>query len=348
MMTVSIISFTGNGIELSKRLAKKIEECTLFTKCSTAEKTAEVLIVKESIGDWAGKQMRNGAALVFIGACGIAVRAIAPHITDKLQDSPVLVIDEKGQHVIPILAGHVGGANALAVQLAGLLDAVPIITTATDLNQKFAVDIFAKRNHLHIVNREGIGKVSAKLLAGGAIKIAIEAGHLAEGSVLPQGVELVSYADTEEVDVLIAPSGKAALVLCPREYVIGIGCKKGKEAEKIEAFLSKTLAQTGIKPYQVGALASIDVKSQERGFVRWSEMQSVPFLTYTAQELRDVKGIFQGSEFVEKAVGVDNVCERAALRACGEGGRLILRKQTEDGMTVAIARRKWSVTFDEA
>lgn len=101
-------------------------------------------------------------ALIFIGACGIAVRAIAPWIMDKLHDSPVLVADEMGKYVIPLLSGHVGGANELAVRLAGALGAIPVITTATDLHDSFAVDIFAKRNDLRICNREGIAKVSAK------------------------------------------------------------------------------------------------------------------------------------------------------------------------------------------
>ena len=130
------------------------------------DNTGNTIAVQESVSVWAGEQMAAHHALVFVGACGIAVRAIAPWITDKLHDSPVLVIDEQGQYVIPLLSGHVGGANELAVRLAGELGAVPVITTATDLHGSFAVDLFAKRNDLWIHNREGIARVSAKILAG--------------------------------------------------------------------------------------------------------------------------------------------------------------------------------------
>ena len=120
------------------------------------DNTGNTIAVQESVSVWAGEQMAAHHALVFVGACGIAVRAIAPWITDKLHDSPVLVMDEQGQYVIPLLSGHVGGANELAVRLAGELGAVPVITTATDLHGSFAVDLFAKRNDLWIHNREGL------------------------------------------------------------------------------------------------------------------------------------------------------------------------------------------------
>lgn len=94
------------------------------------------------------------------------MRAIASSVNNKLKDSPVIVIDELGKFVIPILSGHMGGANELAVLLAELMNATPVITTATDINNKFAVDVFAKKCRLAIVNKDGIAKVSSKVLAG--------------------------------------------------------------------------------------------------------------------------------------------------------------------------------------
>lgn len=354
-MKISIISFTKVGMELSERLAELIgAECELFTKCSAGTDSISTVseripYIKEHISDWAKEQMRQRKALLFIGACGIAVRAIAPHVTDKLHDSPVLVMDEGGGYVIPILSGHVGGANELAGQIAQKTGAVAVITTATDLHQVFAVDIFAKKNNLFIENREGIARVSAKLLAGEKITMAVERGHLLPDSFLPEQVRLVSYPPTEAVDVLIAPppEREAVLVLRPKEYIIGMGCRRGKEAEKIEAFVLRSLECAGIKMQQVAALASIDVKSREEGLLTWCGKEKLPFLTYTAKELNEVSGRFQTSAFVEEKVGTDNVCERAALRACGENGRLVYEKHAEDGMTIAIAKRIWSVTFDE-
>ena len=103
---------------------------------------------------------------MFVGAAGIAVRLIAPWVQDKLKDPAVLVIDEQGRYAIPILSGHVGGCNELAEAAAQILGAEPVITTATDLRQAFAVDVFATENELVISDRELAKQISAAELRG--------------------------------------------------------------------------------------------------------------------------------------------------------------------------------------
>lgn len=384
-MKLAIISFTENGIKLSKTVAKRLSrrKVTLYTKCSryTAE-DLKVQRVKESLQVWTAQRMAEGDALLFIGACGIAVRAIAPNLTDKLHDVPVLVMDEEGQYVIPILSGHVGGANELARELADLMDARPVITTATDVQKKFAVDLFAKRNHLEIMNKDGIAKVSTKALAGEQLTIAIRAQNiefchpkfcevreedfteaenllLREASMHKQdqeacGVEpplrLVPYVKDQPVDIVVSEmqDNKNALIwLRPRRYVVGMGCRKNKDPEELLDFYMKTLEQAMVEPGEVYALASIDKKKDEPGLLAISERMRIPFFTYTAEELNRVGACVHSSEFVKAQVGVDNVCERAALAGCGANGTLIYEKQAFDGMTIAIAERNWSVILDE-
>lgn len=352
-MKLSIISFTENGILLSENIAKILDgtEYMLFTKYQTCCKEEQtVRFVPQSIGEWAKEQFEERNALLFIGACGIAVRAIAPHITDKLHDSPVLVMDERGQYVIPILSGHVGGANELAISLAEKLGAKSVLTTATDINNQFAIDLFAKKNELFIANKSGIAKVSSKILSGKRITMSIQQGHFEKDDKLPKGVEVVEYPPLQKVDVVITSENRefeTALLLKPKEYAVGIGCKKGKEEEKIENFILRNLQRHGITLMQVFGMASIDVKRDEPGLLAWSGKEKLPFITYTAEELKCVKGEFHKSEFVKEQVGVDNVCERAALKMCEPGGKLIYEKHAEDGMTIAIARREWRVNFDE-
>ena len=378
-MKVSIISFTLKGIELSLKIKKAFsreaeEDLCLYTKCSHAEKslterklTEKKLVesglsyVEQPLTDWTGEQMKEHRSLLFIGACGIAVRAIAPFLADKLNDVPVLVMDEQGSFVIPILAGHVGGANELALSLAERMGSTPVITTATDLNHCFAVDLFAKRNALHIVNKDGIAKVSSRILAGEEVTMAVEEGHLQEGEAGstgrrgvpgeingPEGIRLVSTESPVDVLVASASYGKGRLLtLRPKEYVIGIGCKRGKAAEQIDHFVHRVLKESGISMEQVAAFASIDRKKDEEGILWMSSHYGIPFVTYSAEELQQVEGTFHASEFVKSQVGVDNVCERAALRFSGPGGTLITGKQAENGITVAIAKRRWSVSFDE-
>ncbi|HCH98947.1 MAG TPA: hypothetical protein DFI63_13200 [Lachnospiraceae bacterium] len=433
-MKVSIISFTLKGIELSLKIKKAFsgeteEDLCLYTKCSHAEKslterklTEKDLVesglsyVEQPLTEWTGEQMKKRRSLLFIGACGIAVRAIAPFLTDKLNDVPVLVMDEQGRFVIPVLAGHVGGANELAVSLAERMGSTPVITTATDLNHCFAVDLFARRNALHIVNKDGIAKVSSRILAGEEVTMAVEEGYLREEAQtlrgrrvsrktnIPDGIRLVSCipefhtdipivmteviedipaASTEltmnvpavsaesttdapvafsessagipgvtesPVDILVAPASYGQgrlLTLRPKEYVIGIGCKRGKAAEQIDHFVYRVLKESGISMEQVAAFASIDRKKDEEGILWMSSHYGIPFVTYSAEELQQVEGTFHASEFVKSQVGVDNVCERAALRFSGPDGILITGKQAEDGITAAIVKRRWSVSFDE-
>ena len=384
-MKLAIISFTENGIKLSQTVAKSLSgrKVTLYTKCSryTAE-DLKVQRVKESLQVWTAQRMAEGDALLFIGACGIAVRAIAPNLTDKLHDVPVLVMDEEGQYVIPILSGHVGGANELARELADLMDACPVITTATDVQKKFAVDLFAKRNHLEIMNKDGIAKVSAKALAGEPLTIAIRAKNIecyhpkfcevceedfteAENQLLREasmhkqdqevcGVEpplrLVPYVKDQPVDIVVSEmqDNKNALIwLRPRRYVVGMGCRKNKASEELLAFYQETLEQAMVEPGEVYALASIDKKKDEPGLLAISERMRIPFFTYTAEELNRVGACVHSSEFVKAQVGVDNVCERAAFAGCGVSGWLIYEKHAFDGMTIAIAERNWSVILDE-
>lgn len=384
-MKLAIISFTENGIKLSKTVAKRLSrrKVTLYTKCSryTAE-DLKVQRVKESLQVWTAQRMAEGDALLFIGACGVAVRAIAPNLTDKLHDVPVLVMDEEGQYVIPILSGHVGGANELARELADLMDARPVITTATDVQKKFAVDLFAKRNHLEIMNKDGIAKVSAKALAGEQLTIAIRAQNIecyhpkfcevceedfteAENPLLREssmhkqdqevcGVEpplrLVPYVKNQQIDIVVSemPDNKNALIwLRPKRYVVGMGCRKNKASEELLAFYQETLEQAMVEPGEVYALASIDKKKDEPGLLAISERMRIPFFTYTAEELNRVGACVHSSEFVKAQVGVDNVCERAAFAGCGVSGWLIYEKHAFDGMTIAIAERNWSVILDE-
>ena len=433
-MKVSIISFTLKGIELSLKIKKVFsgeteEELCLYTKCSHAEKSlterklteknlaeSGLSYVEQPLTEWTGEQMKKRRSLLFIGACGIAVRAIAPFLTDKLNDVPVLVMDEQGRFVIPVLAGHVGGANELAVSLAERMGSTPVITTATDLNHCFAVDLFARRNALHIVNKDGIAKVSSRILAGEEVSMAVEEGHFREEAQtlrgrrvsrktnIPDGIRLVSCipefhtdipivmteviedipaASTEltmnvpavsaesttdapvafsessagipgvtesPVDILVAPASYGQgrlLTLRPKEYVIGIGCKRGKAAEQINQFVNRVLKESGISMEQVAAFVSIDRKKDEEGILWMSSHYGIPFVTYSAEELQQVEGTFHASEFVKSQVGVDNVCERAALRFSGPDGILITGKQAEDGITAAIVKRRWSVSFDE-
>lgn len=313
-MNISMMCFTERGSRLAGNTAEKLRDDNVSVECRHGGKSAETLRA------WAEEQFAAKNALIFVGACGIAVRTIAPCIKDKLSDSPVLCIDEAGQFVIPILSGHAGGANELANKIAGIIGAVPVITTASDVNGTFAPDVFAVKNDLTIMNRDGIARVTSKILDG-------------------QMADIVISRDLSELS-------HGILKLKPKEFIIGMGCRRGKGYGDIAAFIDRQLESLGLDISDIMLLTSIDLKKDEEGLIRWSNSHRVPFRTYTADELKNAKGFFAGSDFVKECTGVDNVCERAAILAAGEGGELVMHKKAENGMTIAVARKKWRlVTF---
>ena len=346
---IAVISFTYRGAELAEHIQKVMGaawSCKLYTKCSDVRADGIGIPVEQPLFTWAGEQFAAGNALLFIGACGIAVRSIAPHVKDKLSDAPVLVADEAGQFVIPLLAGHYGGANRLAGELSRALGATAVLTTATDVNGLFAVDVFAAANHLAIASHDGIARVSAGLLRDGYLTMSV-AGEC-EGEIPPE-VRLVPYPPKKPVDVLVAPQcedgEQCSLWLIPSCLMLGIGCRRGKSEEELEAFVRETLELAKLSCAAVAGIASIDVKADEAGILALAERLAVSYTTYPAGHLQCADGTFTSSGFVAQQVGVDNVCERAAVCAAGEGGRLLVQKAACEGKTLAIAERKWSVKF---
>lgn len=327
-MQIKIISFTVNGAALSMRLSDMLAEHeTASCYKGKAQEGVSLSSCEKSLADICRTAFEEGTALVFIGAMGIAVRSIAPFALDKLKDPPVIVMDELGKHVIPVLSGHMGGANELAMEIASLTGAEAVITTATDLNQAFPVDLVAKENGLRIVNRDGIAKVSSSVLKGRPVTISIK-----------------NYPPAEPVDVIISEDPEcenmASIRLCPGRYAVGIGCRKGKSAAEIKAFAEKILADHGIDPADVGAVATIDIKADETGIKALAGSWKVPLITYEAALLEKAPGSFTASAFVKQTTGVDNVSERAAVLAAGAGSKLIIRKQAANGITVAVAERQ--------
>ncbi len=280
-------------------------------------------------------------AIVFIGAVGIAVRAIAPFVKSKKSDPAVLVIDETAKYVIPVLSGHIGGANDLALLLSHILSAQAVITTATDCNYRFAVDSWALKNGCNIANVENVKYISAAILNGE--KVGLYSDFQIEGD-LPEGL---ICSNNNRVGICISTDEKHyfehTLHLIPRQYVLGIGCKKNTKYESLIAFIESILLEYNISQYEVEAIASIDLKAGETALLELNKKWKIPFRTYSTQELTLVHGEFAESSFVKATTGVGNVCERAAIKACD--GKLIVNKTCRDGITIAIAKKEWRCKF---
>ena len=365
MQTV-ILCFTENGARLAGKLVRVLEEAghTCFWHIKSRysmtalrdayQNEAEgVQLVEGTLLSWTQAAFAEYDAIIFIGAAGIAVRAVAPFVMDKFHDPAVLVMDEAGQFVIPILSGHVGGANALALEIERLTGARAVLTTASDLQGKFAFDVFAGKNGLKVTNRVKAKEIAARIANGSRIPVYI-AHELTVDSdkdvPLPEPLDRVQTPQESlvTVDYHYHRDETDALHLVPEKMVwIGIGCKQDMPAAAVTEAVLSFLSSHQLHGDSVAGVASIDLKAEEAGILKTCEEQGWPFVTFSAAELMSVPGKFSFSLFVRKQTGVDCVCERAACLAAGRDDKgLVVKKQKYEGVTLAAAVMERSLNFE--
>ena len=186
MMKIRIISFTSRGKALARRISSVLKE-EGFEAEAAVKNSRDPESLKESLSAWTGRQFSEAQGIIFVGAAGIAVRAVAPFVKSKAEDPAVLAVDEAGRYCIPLLSGHLGGANALACLLGKQLGMEPVLTTATDINGKWAVDVFAAKNGLFIQDLEGAKKISARILGEEPVTLKLQEGNgQVEGELPPE------------------------------------------------------------------------------------------------------------------------------------------------------------------
>lgn len=365
-MRAAVISFTERGREVSLRIRRILERegirCRNFARERFCRGEEELEVFAGELSAWSGDRFGDSEALIFVGACGIAVRAVAPWVRDKFRDPAVVAVDEGGRFVIPLLSGHVGGANRLARLLAGSLGAVPVITTATDVSGKFAVDVFAAENGCAISDRRLAKEISAAVLAGERIPLLsdfpLEGEFPREIYVCKKtaagGKDLTgSAAELEErtggLRIRITLSDRereGELRLIPRAAVLGMGCRRGVSEEELWRAAERALGEAGVDRRGLRALASVDLKKNEEGLIRLAARLQVPFLTFSAEELNRLPGEYSSSDFVKRTAGVDCVCERAAMAAAclgGGRGRLAAGKRAFGPVTAAVAAAEQTI-----
>lgn len=412
---VLLITCSVRGYATMQKMAKKLENISgaeIITKVK-CEALPEVSM-RETVKVCVDVYFEQVDAIVFVTASGIAVRSVAEHLTHKSKDPAIVCMDECGKHVISLVSGHAGGANALTQMLADVMWATPVITTATDVEGRFSIDEYAREHNLVVTDWAKAKAISAEVLATGAEPVwvdeaevlqeeekrACEIGKEQKSTGIDVG-KIENDGCKNEVDgcenridgcenevdgcknrvdgfenkvdgcgnrinvkrlqigshqVIITPKDGSVdaqtLQLIPRCIVAGVGCKKGTPADKIEHAVQDAFAKAGLRMEALCAVVSIDLKKEEAGLLEFCETRNVPFETYAAEELQAVPGTYSASEFVSGVTGVDNVCERSAVKYASEHGmnqgeqllgrqakhgELLLRKQAYGGVTVALA-----------
>lgn len=357
-----MISFTKKGTRQNASLKNQLSsmgyECIGYAPERFA-KGYGFLSAEDNLKNVIGSRWGE-ACFLFIGAIGIAIRYTAPFIRDKYTDSAVIGMDEKGEFVIPLLSGHVGGAVEIAEDIAECTGGTLVATTATDVRKKFAADVFTRKNGL-VYARPEIGKkqvkdISANVLEGAQIGFYCDypvCGEVPEEISVcrePEQLSAYSYGILVTKQSRICDSYEYAiqsgvLHLLGKDIILGIGCRRGTKMEQLKEQIEKVLQKLCVDWSQVSLFASIDLKRDEEGIRRLSQEKQIPFEVYTAEELNTVETVSLCSAFVEQVTGTDNVCERAALFA-GKGGELIQPKRCLDGVTVAVVRERKVIEFE--
>lgn len=370
---VLLITCSVRGYATMQKMAKKLEnisgaEIITKVKCEALPEVSMRETVKACVDTYFGQV----DAIVFVTASGIAVRSVAEHLAHKSEDPAIVCMDECGKHVISLVSGHAGGANALTQMLADVMWATPVITTATDVEGRFSIDEYAREHNLVVTDWAKAKAISAEVLAAGAEPVWVDEAEVlqeeekracemrkeqkstgidgCENEINVQKLQIGSH------QVIITPQDGSVdaqtLQLIPRCIVAGVGCKKGTPVDKIEHAVQDAFAKAGLRMEALCAVVSIDLKKEEAGLLEFCETRNVPFETYAAEELQAVPGTYSASEFVSSVTGVENVCERSAVKYASEHGmnqgeqllgrqakhgELLLRKQAYGGVTVALA-----------
>ncbi|CBG88863.1 cobalt-precorrin 5A hydrolase [Citrobacter rodentium] len=340
--SIALFCLTPGGVQLAKRLA-----AMLPLTCFTSEKLREegFLAFEGGFAHAAREAFSSYSALIFIGAAGIAVRVLAPLVNDKFSDPAVVVIDERGQHVISLLSGHAGGANALTRYLAGMLGADPVITTATDVNDMAALDSLAFQLNARMNDfRTAVKEVNQMLVSNQRVGLWWDP-DLDDEVRRCDRRGFITVTDLErlpELDALICITLRDALPdlpvrhwkLVPQRVVAGIGCRRDTPFPLLAALLARQLAAQRFDPLALKAIGSVALKKDEEGLIQLASCWRVPFETFTADALREHEHRFPASPFVRQTAGVGSVSGPAAWLL--SRGRLLGETLREQGVTITL------------
>ncbi len=330
-MNIAIVSFTSQGAEIVNRIIHNTDDIFYTYKKG-----------QQPLGQWVAHMFEICNALIFVGAAGIAVRLIKDCIVSKERDPAVIVVDELGKFTVPILSGHLGGANALALKISNCINSTPVITTATDLNNKFAVDLWAKENNCVIDDIGTIKHISAAVLENE--KVGFYSDFPVEGE-LPDSLEISRQGDLGicvSTDTTKKPFA-VTLNVIPKIVTLGVGSRRDIDFKVFESAIVDILERSKVSVKSISAVTSIELKKDEPSILMFAEKYDIPFVTYSAERLNALLGNFTASEFVKNTAGVDNVCERSAV--LNSKGRLILGKTTQNGVAAALAIGQWRCRF---
>lgn len=349
--SVSLFTLTPGGQLIARRLQQYLP-----LQCYCAEKYIQdgFIPFNHSLKRTVADAFKRDSAIIFVGACGIAVRMIASLLNDKFTDPAVLVVDEKGQNVISLVSGHIGGANELARYVSALIGANPVITTATDVNQTCSLDLLAQqmcadahdlRHAVKTINQLLVSHHKVGLVVDPRLReqIGFDIDRFdTRGLVLTQADDVPHHQFSALVDVSMQAARPdwpvPSVQLVPKRVVAGIGCRKGVPPLTLQTLFSQRMQQLNLHPLSLVSLGSINIKHDEPAIIELARQYRVPLKLYSARELQHCAQHFPSSEFVRKTVGVGSVSQPVAWLL--SQGRLLGSTLRQQGITITYGVMK--------
>ncbi len=353
--TYAIVAITKHGVELARNLSVSFQNADLYYMKKFEkgdEEKRNIQMFEGSVRLLLPSLFQSYKGIILIISLGAVVRMIAPLLKDKKTDPGVVVIDDKGEHVISVLSGHLGGANELTREVAAALGARPIITTASDVQKTIPVDLFGKRFGWVWDSAEKLTPVSASVVNEEQVAVIQESGEKEWWDYdrpLPENIK--TYASIEEA-LQVKPN--AALVIThrqlteeeqsvltngvlyrPKVIVLGMGCNRGTSSDEIESVIKETLDELRFSIKSVKAISTIDLKKDEEGLIETAKKYGWDFTYYSPKQLNAIE-IEQPSDTVYKFTGAYGVSEPAARLYSG-AGMLELVKKKSGNVTISVA-----------
>lgn len=338
---ICIVAITLGGRELGLKL-KGLLDCPLYV--SEKFSTDECIAINKKFDKFVGELFSSYDYTIFIMATGIVVRSIATHIKDKTLDPAIIVLDEKGKNVISLLSGHIGGANEMTIRISNLLDANPVITTATDVNEKSAFDIITKSVNGYVDNyKTKIKEINSLLIQDKKIGLYMDEAF----DIDTRGFTIINKDNiNDDFEKIVYISSKKnirnfkceIIKIIPRNLVLSVGCRKDTDSDFMyESFLD-FVKTNNIEEKAIIEIGSVDVKKDEKAIIDLSNKLNLPFKVVCREEILKIEDKFPKSEFVKKSIGVYSVSEPVAYLL--SGGNLIIGKTKYKGITFGLGRVK--------
>ncbi len=346
MEKVSVLAITKNGISIGAKLKEIFPDWNVYAP-SKFSNDKEIIWYSEPTSEKIIELFKNNKALICLFSLGAVIRLIAPHLKDKKNDPAVIVIDDKTNFVISVLSGHLGGANELTQTIAEKLNAIPVITTAADVNKTIAVDLLGRDLGWKIDDDSTVTKISAYMVNEEKIGVYQDAGKINWFKELPKNVKIYdSLDDLEKSDSKghLIISDKImndnflidSVIYRPPSLVIGIGLHWETSKEKIKNGIDICLTKFNLSPKSIAKLVSIKKPSDVQGLIDIGKEIGVPVEYVDKEELSHVS-VPNPSKTVKAFEGTSSVSEAAAIKV--SGGKLIVEKQKfPPDLTIAIAR----------